>query len=40
MGLGLFGGDWVHIKDCLGFMWIVVIFGLGKVGLGWFRVLG
>ena len=29
MGSGLFGDDWAHIKDCLGFMWIVVIFGLG-----------
>jgi len=35
MGSGLFGGDWVHIKDCLGFMWVVVNFqvGLGRVGV-------
>ena len=31
----VFGDDWVHIKDCLGFMWVVANFqvGLGRVGV-------
>ena len=36
MGSGLFfGDDWVHIKDCLGFMWVMANFqvGLGRVGV-------
>ena len=31
----VFGDDWVHIKDRLGFMWVVANFqvGLGRVGV-------